>query len=167
MTGTILNDPIDTDLLVRSYGHMHHAAVDTRAEREIAVREDRQMPSLKEIAKHHGIRSDICYRCKRPARCDRAHVITRTQFPVDTPAEVMDAPSNLVPVCPPCHRAEPFPFAPGEEEIAWAWYSGDAEAYARCYLDHLCQSGLPRLFAWDWAQQVGLDTWPGFEVTAS
>lgn len=89
------------------------------------ARPDREMPSLKAIATHHGI-------VEKPARCwkcgwfgifpgwtgtsglERAHVIDRA-------LDGLDIEPNLRPLCASCHKFQPS-FEPGDEELALRWF---------------------------------------------
>lgn len=91
----------------------------------------RQMPQKAAVAANYGLDLNECFRCKSDSFfTERAHVIDRCRFDDEVPVEVVDGLSNIVPLCPPCHRGQPS-FQPGEEAAAWAWVSGDLETYVR------------------------------------
>ena len=107
-----------------------------KAEREgllngaVPHRPRRRMPSLKRIARFHGLGDPACYCCGyvHPGEwtwdtanrwLERAHVIDRC-------FGGLDHEGNLRPLCTWCHRQQP-PFSPGEEASALAWV-GDAAA---------------------------------------
>lgn len=70
---------------------------------------------MEAICAHWDIERDLCYRCRKTARCERAHIIDRSD-------SGLDGVQNLVPLCYRCHREMP-PFWNGEEYKALLWLS--------------------------------------------
>lgn len=73
----------------------------------------RKMQRLAAVVEHWDAEHGRCLRCGRSARCERAHLIDRSQ-------DGLDGVQNLVPLCFPCHHEQPVFFA-GQEARALAW----------------------------------------------
>lgn len=95
----------------------------------------RKMPTMRAIEEFHGLPTATCYRCDQKARCEKAHIIDRSAYPVEAPIDVLDGLQNLVPLCVRCHKAQPD-FEPGEEGMALAWLDMDAVAYCEADPNH-------------------------------
>jgi 5-methylcytosine-specific restriction endonuclease McrA len=81
-------------------------------------RPPRNMPSMKKIVAYHGLPTPpTCVRCGLDGYLERAHIIDRV-------FDGLDLESNLLPLCPLCHRSQPI-FKPGDEDAALKWFSGE------------------------------------------
>jgi 5-methylcytosine-specific restriction endonuclease McrA len=87
----------------------------------------RRMPTLRAIARHWDLGDHpACFRCgdEPPVEgwgnahgwLERAHLIDRW-------AGGLDLVTNIVPLCPRCHRRQPI-FEPGDEDAALTWAAG-------------------------------------------
>lgn len=94
-----------------------------------ARRPRRRMPTLQRIAAFHRLPSQpACVRCEMQPRAERwsdpnpglerAHIIDRVY-------NGLDLVSNLLPLCPPCHRSQPI-FKPGDDAAALEWFGRPA-----------------------------------------
>ena len=95
----------------------------------------RRMPSMAQIARHHGFdrSTPLCIRCGRVPDdyatwgdtsglgLQRAHIIDRVFSGLDNP-------SNLLPLCWRCHRQQPI-FKAGDEAEALDWFIGEPNIY--------------------------------------
>lgn len=96
-----------------------------------SFRPKRRMPTMTQIAKHHGFdrSTPLCIRCglvpddyatwkdAGGLGLERAHVIDRVFDGLDTLA-------NLLPLCWRCHRGQPI-FKAGDEAAALDWFIGE------------------------------------------
>jgi hypothetical protein len=111
-------------------GGFHPPGTDLRTAHRNPQR--RRMPSMDRIVEYWHIPMWTCWRCgdyweSKPqgqdAPTQRAHVIDRYLGGSDDVA-------NILPLCVPCHRAQPI-FCLGEEVRAWAWMRQDWDTYNR------------------------------------
>lgn len=91
----------------------------------LAPRPTRRMPTLIKVAQFHGLAlPPACVRCgytpgvatwrEAAGHLERAHVIDRGYGGLDLLC-------NILPLCPPCHRAQPI-FRPADRSEALAWF---------------------------------------------